>query len=120
MVHADRDRLAEALTNLLDNADKYSPADTPIEIDLRANQKEVVVSIRDEGPGLPQEDLERVFEKFYRADSSDSQSAYGYGLGLYVCRSLVEAQGGRVWAENHPSGGAIFSISLPIWREKHG
>lgn len=120
MVYADRDRLAEALTNLLDNADKYSPAESPIEIDVRANQKEVVVSIRDSGPGLPEDDLERVFEKFYRADSSDSQSAYGYGLGLYVCRSLVEAQGGRVWAENHPSGGAVFSISLPVWREKHG
>ena len=120
MVHADRDRLAEALTNLLDNADKYSPPAAPIEIDVRANQKEVVVSIRDSGPGLPEDDFERVFEKFYRADSSDSQSAYGYGLGLYVCRSLVEAQAGRVWAENHPNGGAVFSISLPVWREKHG
>jgi PAS domain S-box-containing protein len=120
MVHADRDRLAEAMTNLMDNADKYSPLASPIEVDVRANQNEVVVSIRDSGPGLPEEDIERVFKKFYRADSSDSQSTYGYGLGLYVCRSLVEAQGGRVWAENHPDGGAIFSISLPVWREQHG
>jgi K+-sensing histidine kinase KdpD len=117
MVHADRDRLAEAMINLMDNADKYSPLASPIEVDVRANQNEVVVSIRDSGPGLPEEDIERVFKKFYRADSSDSQSTYGYGLGLYVCR---EAQGGRVWAENHPDGGAIFSISLPVWREQHG
>jgi K+-sensing histidine kinase KdpD len=58
--------------------------------------------------------LERVFEKFYRTDSSDSQDAYGYGLGLYVCRLLVEAQGGRIWAENHPQGGAVFSFSMPV------
>jgi len=57
-----------------------------------------------------------VFDKFYRTDSSDSQVAYGYGLGLYVCRRLVEAQGGRIWAENHPDGGAVFSFTLPVWQ----
>lgn len=114
MVYADRDRIAEVLVNLLDNADKYSPPGEEISIQVRADVLEVVISVRDRGHGLPPDDLERVFEKYYRTDSSDSQVAYGYGLGLYVCRLLVEAHGGRIWAENHPHGGAIFSIAVPV------
>ena len=114
LVLADRDRVAEVLSNLLDNADKYSPPGKDVEIDVRADQVEVVLSVRDSGHGLPPSDFERVFEKFYRADNSDSQTAYGYGLGLYVCRQLVEAQHGRIWAENAADGGAVFSFALPI------
>lgn len=117
LVYADRDRLTEVLANLLDNADKYSPAGEEIAIQVRADQTEVTVSVRDAGPGIPPGDFERVFDKFYRTDSSDSQVAYGYGLGLYVCRRLVEAQGGRIWAENHPDRGAIFSFALPVWQD---
>jgi two-component system sensor histidine kinase KdpD len=65
---------------------------------------------------LPSSALERVFEKFYRVDSSDSQTAYGYGLGLYICRRLIEAHGGRIWAENAQGGGSIFSFTLPVAR----
>ena len=119
MAFVDRDRVAEVLTNLLDNADKYSPADQEIEVKVRANQIGVTVTVRDSGPGLPAGDLERVFGKFYRTDSSDSQNAYGYGLGLYVCQQLIEAQGGHIWAENHPSGGALFSFTLPLWQENY-
>jgi signal transduction histidine kinase len=114
LVYADRDRIAEVLVNLLDNADKYSPPGEDITIEVRADEVELVVSVRDHGNGLPQNDLERVFEKFYRTDSSDSQVAYGYGLGLYVCRLLVEAQGGRIWAENNPQGGTTFSFAMPV------
>ena len=64
--------------------------------------------------------MRHVFDKFYRVDSSDAQTAYGYGLGLYVCRRLVEAQNGRIWAENHPDGGAVFSVALPVWQDYHG
>lgn len=114
LVFADRDQVAEVLVNLLDNADKYSPLGQEVVIDVRADQTEVTLSVRDFGPGLSLADLERVFEKFHRTDSSDSQAVYGYGLGLYICRRLVEAQGGRIWAENHPKGGAIFSFALPV------
>ncbi len=114
LVFADRDQVAEVLVNLLDNADKYSPLGQEVVIDVRADQTEVTLSVRDFGPGLSLADLERVFEKFHRIDSSDSQAVYGYGLGLYICRRLVEAQGGRVWAENHPTGGTIFSFALPV------
>jgi K+-sensing histidine kinase KdpD len=114
LVYADRDRVAEVLTNLLDNADKYSPRGMEIAIEVRADQVEVTISVRDQGRGLPAADLDRVFDKFYRADNSDSQAAYGYGLGLYVCRQLIEAHHGRIWAENDPQGGAVFSFTLPV------
>jgi K+-sensing histidine kinase KdpD len=120
LVYADRDRVAEVLGNLLDNADKYSPPGVEIAVQIRADQTEVTVAVRDAGPGIPPRDLERVFDKFYRTDSSDAQAAYGYGLGLYVCRRLVEAQGGHIWAENHPDAGALFSFALPVWQEKDG
>ncbi|MFQ5422104.1 MAG: sensor histidine kinase, partial [Anaerolineae bacterium] len=117
---ADRVRVAEVLLNLLDNADKYSPPGLEVAVEVRADESGVIVSVRDFGPGLPPEETERVFDKFYRTDSSDSQRAYGYGLGLYVCRRLIEAQNGRIWAENHPDGGAIFSFMLPVWQGDHG
>jgi len=116
LVLADRDRVAEVLANLLDNADQYSPRGQAVAIEVRADQTEVTLSVRDAGPGLLRADLERVFDKYYRADNSDSQVAYGYGLGLFICRSLVEAQGGRIWAENTPQGGALFSFTLPVAR----
>jgi K+-sensing histidine kinase KdpD len=72
--------------------------------------------VSDAGRGLPESDLDHIFDKFYRADNSDAQAIYGYGLGLYVCRRLIEAQGGRIWAENGSSGGAVFSFTLPVSR----
>lgn len=114
LAYADPERTEEILANLLDNADKYSPPGEPVEISLRADSVEIVIAVRDRGDGIPQAELSRVFERFYRADGSDSQTAYGYGLGLYVCRLLAEAQGGRIWAENHPEGGAVFSLALPV------
>ena len=117
LAYADRDRVTEVITNLLDNANKYSPQESDIYVDTRADQDEITISIRDRGDGIPPKDLERVFEKFYRTDSSDSQAAYGYGLGLYVCSQLVHGMGGRIWAENDPAGGAVFSFTVPVWQE---
>jgi signal transduction histidine kinase len=119
LVFADRDRVAEIITNLMDNADKYSPPNGDIYVEVSADQSEVTLSIRDTGTGVAEDDLIRIFDKFYRTDSSDSQHAYGYGLGLYVCRQLVEAQGGRIWAENYPDGGLMFSFSLPVYQEQY-
>jgi signal transduction histidine kinase len=110
----DRDRVAEVLANLLDNADKYSPSGTEIVVELRADQTEITVSIEDHGVGIPAKDISRIFEKFYRVDNSDAQKVYGYGLGLYICHKVITAQGGRIWAENAAGGGAILSFTLPV------
>jgi PAS domain S-box-containing protein len=119
MVYSDSDRVIEVITNLLDNAMKYSPHESEIHIDAHANQSGITVSIRDFGEGIAAQELPKIFEKFYRSDSSDSQKAYGYGLGLYICRRLIEAMDGKIWAENHPEGGAVVSFTLPVWQEIH-
>src|SRR5262245_60408351 len=104
----------QVLVNLLDNAAKYAPKGTTIEIDARAAEGDVVIEVRDEGPGIPDEDLERIFDKFYRVRSGDRQRA-GTGLGLAICRGFVEAQGGTIHAANRIGrSGAVFTIRLPI------
>lgn len=117
LVLADRARVIEIIANLIDNADKYSEQDQKISVEVRANETEVVISVLDYGQGILPNALELIFDKFYRSDNSDSQTVYGYGLGLYVCRLLVEAQGGRIWAENRPDKGSIISFMLPFWRD---
>lgn len=117
LVFADRDCTAEIVTNLLDNASKYSPPDSRISIVISGDQSALTIGVRDSGPGINDDSIGRVFDKFYRAEMGDSQQAYGFGLGLYLCRLLAEAQGGQIWAENHSKGGAVFSFSLPVWSE---
>lgn len=117
MVSADRDLVTEVVINLLDNADKYSPPGAEILLDVSADQTAVTVAVRDMGRGIRDVDRERIFDKFYRPDSGDSQVAYGYGLGLYVCRRLIEAQGGKIWVERGSPGGSTFCFTLPIWQE---
>jgi two-component system, OmpR family, sensor histidine kinase KdpD len=104
----------QVLVNLLDNAAKYAPKGTTVEIDARSAKGNVVIEVRDEGPGIPNEDLERIFDKFYRVRSGDRQRA-GTGLGLAICRGFVEAQGGTIHAANRIGrSGAVFTIRLPV------
>ena len=102
----------QVLVNLLENAVKYSPPGTPIDISVAASPGEITVSIADRGEGLRPGDETRVFEKFYRANGQATRS--GAGLGLAICRGVVELHGGRIWAENRPGGGAVFRFTLPI------
>ncbi len=111
---ADPDRLHEVVTNLVDNAAKYSPEDAEVAVSVEVKQNEGVVSVSDSGPGIPREAQSHLFEKFQRLDSSDSKESYGYGLGLYLCRRLVEAMGGRIWVESEPGNGATFRFALPL------
>ncbi|MGE5231872.1 MAG: DUF4118 domain-containing protein [Deltaproteobacteria bacterium] len=104
--------IEQVLINLLENALKYTPAGTPIDISARLGQREVIVEVADRGPGLPAGEEGRIFDKFYRA--RDQGRAGGAGLGLTICRGIVTAHGGRIWAENRPGGGAAFRFSLPL------
>ncbi len=109
-VEIDEQAFLLAVINLLDNAVKYGEG-TPIEVTVEATDKEVELRVRDEGPGIPVEDLRRVFERFYR--SRRRQDTRGSGIGLSLVQHIAEGHGGRAWARNHEARGAIVSIAIP-------
>lgn len=112
-VQADREMFTQALANLLDNAARFSDGDAEVEVAAERAGGEVVVSVRDHGPGIAPEHWERVFERFYKVDPARPRRAGGTGLGLSITKHLVQAQGGRVWTEAHPDSGQVFRIALP-------
>ena len=111
LIFADRDRVAEVLANLCDNADKYSPPGAEILIDVRADQTTVTIAVCDMGRGIRDVDRKRIFDKFYRAKPAREG---GVGLGLTICRGIIEAHEGRIWAENRSGGGTIVRFSIPL------
>lgn len=113
MVEADPFCLEQIFRNLLENAVKFSPRGQRIEITAEEGEDEVIFSILDRGSGVPAKDMDRVFEPFYRSNEVISAGAQGAGLGLAVCRRLVEMQGGRIWAESRTGGGTVFHFTLP-------
>ena len=115
-VAAEPHYLEQVLRNLLTNADKYSPLDSPVEIETRAQNGEAEIVILDHGPGIAPEETETIFERFYRSDRTSAQAA-GIGLGLTVCKRLMEAQAGRVWARPRQGGGLEVGITLPTYKE---
>jgi signal transduction histidine kinase len=112
-VMADRDRIEEVLQNLLDNAVKYSPRQRTIAINARATGEEVIVSVSDVGMGISLREQERIFDRFQRVGDPLTQTTPGAGLGLYICRAIVEAHGGHIWVESTLHQGSTFSFSLP-------
>jgi two-component system sensor histidine kinase KdpD len=113
-VEIDELQMDQVLTNLIENAVRYTPVESPIVITAHVEHEQMIVSIADSGPGIPYIDRERIFDKFYRASGIRRRGTIGSGLGLAVCRGLVEAHGGRIWAENRAEGGAIFHFTLPV------
>ncbi len=116
LVSGDPAKLQDALRNLLENAANYSPEGSRIVLRARREGKHIALAVIDEGPGIPPEDLARVFERFYRVDKSrtrDRKDPGGTGLGLSIVRHLVELHGGRVIAANRQTRGAVFTIELP-------
>ena len=114
MLRLDPTLFEQVLFNLLDNAAKYSPAGSRIDLRARRDGDVVAVEVIDEGPGIPPDDLERIFDKFYRVQAQDRRRA-GTGLGLAICRGFIEAQGGRIEAHNRRDrSGAILTIRLPV------
>ena len=112
-VRADSAKLHDALRNLVANAITYSPEQAAIRIEAALDGERVAIIVSDEGPGIPDEDLSRVFERFYRVDKSRARDPGGTGLGLAIVKHLVELHGGTARAENRPQGGARFVLTLP-------
>jgi PAS domain S-box-containing protein len=113
-VKGDAERTRQVLTNLLDNAIKYSPAGGRIDIAVEAEGERVRFMVRDEGLGIPLGEQERIFDKFYRLDPNQRRGIGGSGLGLYICRELVRSMNGRIWVRSDPGEGAIFMFDLPV------
>jgi two-component system sensor histidine kinase KdpD len=111
LVPLDSVLIEQVLINLLENATKYTPARSPIDLTALARDGEVMIEIADRGPGVVRGDAERIFDKFYRARESEGGGA---GLGLTICRGIVSAHGGRIWVEDRPGGGAMFRFTLPL------
>lgn len=110
--HIDADHLREVLSNLIENAIKYTPAGE-VAVDVSGDNEHIVVSIADSGIGIPAEDIPHLFQKFYRVDNSDTREIGGTGLGLYLCRKLVEAMAGRIWVESEYKHGSTFFVEIP-------
>jgi two-component system sensor histidine kinase KdpD len=111
LIQADFVLIEQVIVNCLDNACTYTPAGTDVTIETSTSTNMLQVAISDLGPGIPPQDLARIFDKFYRVPGT---ATGGTGLGLSICRGLVEAHGGKLTAENIPEGGARFIIHLPL------
>lgn len=110
----DAEKIRTVFRNLLENAVKYSlPDSRPVEISAFQDAEEVVIRVTDDGPGIPEDDLANLFEPFYRVDRSRSKKTGGYGLGLSICKRILEAHGGGIAVENNPRRGASFTLTLP-------
>ena len=113
-IHADRDRLTQVASNLLNNAVKYSPTGGRITVTTRADHDQVRLDVRDEGLGIPPDALETIFERYSRVDSQATKDIPGTGLGLPIVRQIVQLHGGKVWAESELGRGSVFHVVLPL------
>lgn len=115
-LYADPERVHQVLFNLLDNALRFTPPGGRVTVTASARDGSVDIAVADTGPGIAPEHLPRLFERFYRIDTARSRNEGGTGIGLAIARSVVEAHGGRIWAESEPGKGAVFTFELPIER----
>jgi len=113
LIEIDASRIQQVLSNLLDNAVKYSPDETVVIINLDASANDVIVSVIDQGPGIPESSREQLFEQYFRGVTSTRSAAEGLGLGLYVAHGIVDAHGGRMWQESDMGVGSTFGFALP-------
>jgi two-component system phosphate regulon sensor histidine kinase PhoR len=112
-IRTDPERLRQVLTNLVDNAIKYSPDDSTVEIRIEDDPQRIRINVSDEGIGIPAAEQERIFEKFYRVDAAMTGGIGGSGLGLYISRELIERLGGRLTVKSRPGSGSTFTVALP-------
>ena len=113
-IDADRDKINSVISNLISNAVKYSPKDTTVRISCIADDNQVTVSVSDEGLGIKPSDAEKIFNRYYRVESSNTRHISGFGIGLYLSAEIIERHGGRIWLESEPGRGSTFYFSLPL------
>ncbi len=110
----DRDKIAQVLINLVSNAIKYSPAESPVKISISKKDDHINVSVTDQGIGINEKDHEKIFERFYRVEGRDEQQFSGFGIGLYLAQSNIERHGGKLTIESQPQKGSTFTFTLPL------
>jgi signal transduction histidine kinase len=114
----DTRRIEQVVENLVENAKKYSPEATAVSVTVWQQNGEARITVRDRGIGIPAADLPRIFERFSRASNVNDRKFHGMGLGLYICRGIIEEHGGRIWAESEVGKGSTFHVALPLGAER--
>jgi signal transduction histidine kinase len=110
-------RLRQVISNLIGNAIKYTPEDGEIRLQISQEDGTVLLSVADNGIGIPPADLPYIFDKFYRVESDETADIQGTGLGLSICKSVVEQHGGQIWAESEHGCGSVFYVALPAIKQ---
>jgi two-component system sensor histidine kinase VicK len=123
LVLMDHDQIVQTLTNLIENALKYSPANSEIWVRVTTSERELIVAVSDQGIGIPKRELKAIFNKFYRVKQvkppwSPSRPVTGAGLGLAICAAIIQEHGGRIWAESEPGKGTTVTFTLPLAGER--
>jgi two-component system sensor histidine kinase VicK len=114
IVNADKDKIGHVISNLLSNAIKYSPEGVKIEVKCQVMSEHIQVSVKDEGVGIKEKDIENLFNRYYRVESSNMQQIAGFGIGLYLSAEIIQAHMGKIWVESEFSKGSTFYFSLPV------
>jgi PAS domain S-box-containing protein len=114
LLHADKDKISSVISNLLSNAVKYSPKEKLIKVDCEIIGKELRVSVKDEGMGINSLDIEKIFDRYYRVETTHTQHISGFGIGLYLSAEIIERHNGRIWVESKPGKGSTFYFILPM------
>ena len=113
-LYADREKISQVISNLIGNAVKYSPNGDKVEIFCHHTADEIITSVKDDGIGVSSTDLDKLFDRFYRVEASDTKFISGFGIGLYLCSELVRSHNGKIWVESEPGKGSTFYFSLPF------
>ncbi|MGJ1446610.1 ATP-binding protein [Sphingobacterium spiritivorum] len=116
ILYADRDKVGQVVSNLLSNAIKYAPQSKEITVKCALNSGNLLVSIQDRGIGIQQEELERLFTRFYRIENKQTKTISGFGIGLYLCAEIIKRHNGRIWAESVEGTGSVFHFTIPVAR----
>src|SRR6185369_2934652 len=113
-VRVDSQLLVEVLKNLLENAASYSPAGSKITVSGCIKDGKLIINVNDQGIGIAADELDRIFDKFFRGDKPSKRGIQGTGMGLAIARGIVEAHGGKIWAESGPERGSTFTFAIPV------